>query len=169
MAPLPHPTPTLRRVVVLATVLSCLIWGAGATPTSAATHGWRATMLAQVNAVRAAAGVRPVRLCDALERSAQGYADLMADENYYGHVGPDGSAPWDRMRSQGYSWRTVGENIAAGQVDVGGVMEDWIASPDHYANLVNPAFRHVGFGHAEHAGTQYGEYWVQNFGRGRGC
>lgn len=168
MAPLLRASSTFRRLVVVA-LLVCASVAVGVGPATAVDQGWRVDMLAQVNAVRAAAGVPPVKMCAALGRAAQGYASLMASQDYYAHVGPDGTEPWDRMRGQGYRWRSVGENIAAGQRDVGGVMADWIASPDHYANLVNPAFRHVGFGHAVGEGTQFGNYWVQDFGRGRGC
>jgi len=48
-------------------------------------------------------------------------------------------------------------------------VEAWVDSPGHYANLVNPAYRHVGLGHGSSEGSEYGDYWVQNFGRGRGC
>lgn len=131
--------------------------------------GWRRDMLSRVNAVRAAAGVAPLRPCPALRRSAQGYATLMATDDHYGHVGPDGSQPWDRIQRQGYVWRAAAENIAAGQLTIAQVMSAWVASPAHYADLVNPVFRHVGFGHAGDVDSTYGSYWVQNFGRGHGC
>ena len=70
---------------------------------------------------------------------------------------------------EGYRWRALAENIAAGQRTVADVMAGWIASPGHYANLVNPAYRHVGLGHASSDAGAYGDYWVQDFGRGRGC
>jgi uncharacterized protein YkwD len=93
----------------------------------------------------------------------------MATDDHYGHVGPDGSQPWERMRQQGYAWRAAAENIAAGQMTIDQVMSAWVASTPHYTDLVNPVFRHVGFGHAHNAGSTYGHYWVQNFARGRGC
>lgn len=131
--------------------------------------GWRARMLAAVNAVRADAGVPPLRPCAALRRAAQDYAMVMASRDHFGHVGPDGRAPGDRIRSQGYAWKAVAENIAAGQVSIDEVMAAWIASPGHYANLISPAVRHVGLGYAGSSGSTYGAYWVQEFGRGRGC
>jgi uncharacterized protein YkwD len=94
---------------------------------------------------------------------------LMARTDYYAHVGPDGSAPWDRARSQGYQWQSMGENIAAGQRSIADVMAAWIDSPSHLATLLDPTLRHVGFGHASAASSTYGDYWVQDFGRGRGC
>jgi len=94
---------------------------------------------------------------------------LMASQNYYGHVGPDGRQPWDRMRSQGYRFRQAAENIAAGQTTIEQVMTAWIQSPHHYANLIDRDLRHVGFGFAANVGSTYQTYWVQNFGRGTGC
>jgi uncharacterized protein YkwD len=110
-----------------------------------------------------------VRPCAALRRSAQEYAMVMARTDYYGHVGPDGTQPWDRMRSEGYRWRQAAENIAAGQTTIQQVMTAWIQSPHHYANLIDPDLRHVGFGFAADVSSTYRSYWVQNFGRGKGC
>lgn len=138
-------------------------------PRAAVAPGWRKVMLARMNAIRAAAGVAPLQPCPALRRSAQEYATLMSTRDHYGHVGPDGSQPQERMRRQGYVWSAIGENIAAGQRSVDEVMAAWEDSAGHYANLVNPAYRHVGLGHWSSAGSRYGDYWVQDFGRGRGC
>jgi uncharacterized protein YkwD len=135
----------------------------------AVTPGWRKTMMARINAVRAEAGVAPLRPCPALRRSAQEYATLMSTRDHYGHVGPDGSQPQERMQVQGYVWSAIAENIAAGQRSIDEVMAAWEGSPGHYANLVNPAYRHVGLGHWTSGGSRYGHYWVQDFGRGSGC
>jgi uncharacterized protein YkwD len=126
-------------------------------------------MLARINFVRAAVGVKRLKPCPALRRSAQEYATLMSTHDYFGHVGPDGSSPGERFLREGYRWRASAENIAAGQRSVATVMAAWIDSAGHYANLVNPAYRHVGLGHASSAGGVYGDYWVQDFGRGKGC
>lgn len=94
---------------------------------------------------------------------------LMSARDHYGHTGPDGSQPGERMLREGYRWRAAAENIAAGQRSVEEVMAGWVSSPGHYANLVNPVLRHVGLGHASSPTSGYGDYWVQNFARGRGC
>jgi uncharacterized protein YkwD len=84
-------------------------------------------------------------------------------------VGPDGSQPWDRMSAHGYQWREAAENIAAGFNDVDAVMTGWRNSPGHYANIISPTLEHVGFGSATNPSSIYGNYWVQNFGRGGTC
>ncbi len=93
----------------------------------------------------------------------------MARRDFFGHLGPDGRDPWDRMRAEGYQWRGAGENIAAGQRGVSSVMSSWRRSPAHYAILVNPAFTHVGFGYARDGSSTYTRYWVQEFGFGGRC
>jgi uncharacterized protein YkwD len=143
---------------------------AAAPPTATSSAAaWQEQMLSRVNALRSAAGAAPVALCTRLLSSAQDYASLMANSNYYGHVGPDGSEPWDRMSAHGYQWRGAAENIAAGFSDLDEVMKAWQSSPGHYANIVNPEFEHVGFGMATQDSSTYGTYWVQHFGRGGTC
>lgn len=71
------------------------------------------------------------------------------------------------MKAQAYNWRSAGENIARGQDDVDVVMAAWIASPGHYANLINSNFRHVGLGLTVDASGS--KWWVQDFGSGGTC
>lgn len=134
-----------------------------------AAANWREDMLERLNAFRSEVGAAPLSLCPRLTATAQDYADVMATRNYYGHVGPDGSEPWDRMRSHGYDWSSAAENIAGGYESVEGVVTGWRNSSGHYENIVNPAFTHVGFGHASSATSTYVDYWVQNFGTGGDC
>jgi len=137
--------------------------------TRQATTGWDTRMLSRVNAVRAAVGAQPVTMCPALMTSAQGYAEVMARDDFFGHVGPDGSEPWDRMTASGYRWRNAAENIAAGQPTVYAVMQAWRASAPHLAAITDPAFTHVGFGYARSPSPTYPTYWVQDFGAGGRC
>jgi len=130
---------------------------------------WQNRMLAAVNTLRRAAGVRPLRLCPSLSAAAQDYAVSMASTGHYGHVGVDGSQPWDRMSAHGYSWTGAAENIAGGFSRVPVVMQAWHASAGHYDNLVNPSLQHVGFGKATVAGSPLGTYWVQDFAAGGRC
>jgi uncharacterized protein YkwD len=161
-------------VAIIAALATTVVLGAGAvlgeSPALAATGpGWRMEMLTGMNVVRAAAGVAPLKPCPSLRRAAQQYAMLMSSRDHFGHIGPDGAQPGERMMREGYRWRAYAENIAAGQRTVEDVLADWLASPGHHANLVDPAFRHVGLGHASSGSRSYGDYWVQDFGRGRGC
>jgi len=136
---------------------------------AAADDAWQRQMLTAVNALRTEAGAGPLRLCAPLTAAAEDYARLMASTDYYGHVGPDGSQPWDRMTAQGYAWRAAAENIAAGYDTAVAVLQGWHDSPHHLANLLDPQYRDVGFGRATSPGSKYGTYWVQDFGTGGSC
>jgi uncharacterized protein YkwD len=128
---------------------------------------WRAQMLTRVNELRVRVGATRLTMCAPIERAAQKYADVMAGNGVLSHTGPDGSQPWHRIAAQGYQWRAAGENIARGYPDVGTVMAGWIASPGHYANLINTNFRHVGFGLTKDGSGN--QWWAQKFGAGGSC
>ena len=89
------------------------------------------------------------------------------------HTGPDGSQLPQRVNAAGYAgWTTIGENLAAGQGSVSAVMDAWIKSSSHMANLVKPEYRHVGFGRQMgllKGNTNESWFWVQNFGANGAC
>ncbi len=130
---------------------------------------WRERMLTRLNAVRASAGARPVRMCPALNRSAQRYASQMERDNRVSHTGADGSGAEQRITGGGYRGFMLGENLAAGQPTVAEALGDWRRSPSHYAVMTDPRFRHVGFGFAPGRGAKYATYWVQHLGAGGSC
>lgn len=131
--------------------------------------GWQERMLAQVNALRAESGARPLRMCPALTRSADSYAGEMARDNRFSHTGATGSTAEQRIAAGGYRPALVGETLAAGQPTVTEAMGDWRRSPTHYATMTDPRFRHVGFGYSPGRSPKYATFWVQHFGRGGSC
>jgi uncharacterized protein YkwD len=140
-----------------------------ASATTAKQPTWAMTMLKLVNVQRAKAGVRPFVLCARLSVASGKYARVMARTRHFDHTGPDGRQPWDRGEAEGYHYLAYGENIAVGQPTVRAVMNAWIHSPGHFANIVSPSFTHLGVGHATSTGSRGSEYWVQNFGAGGHC
>lgn len=102
---------------------------------------------------------------DLLVRSAREHSQDMATNGYFSHTGLDGSEPWDRMTSVGYTWSAAGENIAAGQTTAQQVVTAWLTSPGHCSNIMSGSFTEIGVGHAYSATARYGHYWTQNFGR----
>jgi serine protease len=163
-APAPGPTPTPTPVPAPPEL--------GPAPTPAPTpapqpapvpapSGWQQEMLSRINAERAKAGAGPLAVEDRLTRAAQGWSQYMSDHAYFSHFAPDGSGPGQRITAAGYAWRTYGENIAWGQPDVGSVMDAWLHSPGHRANILNPNFKEVGLGLAQGAGSPY---YCQDFG-----
>jgi uncharacterized protein YkwD len=91
----------------------------------------------------------------------------MAVSGVLSHAGPDGSTTRSRARSARYRSDTVGENVAVGYPDVAQVIEAWLASAGHRANLLDPGYRHVGVASAVSADGRV--YWVQVFGRSGSC
>lgn len=109
----------------------------------------------------------PVRLNEALGRAAAIHARDMARHNFLQHRGRDGSSAADRVTRAGYDWRSVGENIAAGQPSPQEVVAGWLRSPGHCANLMEPRFTDMGVAYAVDQKSEAGIYWAQVFGRGR--
>ena len=119
-------------------------------------------ILARVNAERAKAGCKAVVLDPRLTAAAAGHAQDMATNNYFSHTSRDGRSFVDRIKAQGYPVPRS-ENIAAGQPTVTAVMDAWMASADHRANILDCSA--VAMGAASANGGSYGIYWVQDFGR----
>lgn len=126
----------------------------------------RREMLERVNRERRAEGLAPLRREVHLEAAAQSYAEQMLREDFYGHVSPRGETVLDRAKAAGYEVRLVGENIASGPGSVEVVMDGWMDSPPHRANLLSPKFTDFGMGLAAGKTAEGPKIlWVQCFGR----
>src|SRR4051812_9690140 len=101
-----------------------------------------------VNEARAQAGLPPLSENDILGRVAVAYSQRMANENFYGHADPQGKLVNDRIAATSYLAQMSAENIARGQPDPAKVVDDWLHSPGHRANIMNPALREIGAGYA---------------------
>ncbi|MFH9089446.1 sigma-70 family RNA polymerase sigma factor [Streptomyces sp. NPDC017673] len=123
--------------------------------------GTVAQVVALVNKERAAAGCGPVTEDPQLDKAAQGHSDDMAARGYFDHTDPDGAGPGERITAAGYRWSTYGENIAKGQQTPQAVMDSWMNSPGHRANILNCAFKNIGVGVHDGSG---GPWWTQAFG-----
>lgn len=102
-----------------------------------------------------------------LQRAALAHAQDMAKHSRFEHIGSDASRPADRVTRVGYAWRSVGENIAAGFADVEAIVEGWLNSPGHCANIMNPQFTQMGIAFAVDPNSKAGIYWAQVFARPR--
>lgn len=101
-----------------------------------------------------------------LQEAAQEKAGDMARAGYFSHVGPDGKTPWDWLRGVGYDYRYAGENLAVNFIDSKDVVDAWMNSPGHRANILNEHYTEIGIGTA--TGTYKGRETVfiaQYFGR----
>jgi len=87
----------------------------------------------------------------------------MARFGYMSHTGHDGSSPAQRIRAAGYQITgTWAENIARGYRTPAAVMDGWLNSPGHRANIVNCSLRAIGVGAVRSAAGSV--YWTQDFG-----
>ena len=133
-------------------------------------------VLAQTNAARATprncggrrfAAASPLRWSAALAQTALAHSEDMAQHDYFEHRGRDGSDAAQRAARRGYRWKSIGENIAAGQGDPAQAVAGWIASPGHCANLMDPAYTEMGAGYAVAPASRGKIYWTQVFGAPR--
>src|SRR5205814_1609207 len=88
------------------------------------------------------------QLAQGAELRAAQYARDMATYGYMDHTGRDGSSPEERITRSGYRWRETGENLASGIMRPEDAVAGWLRSPEHCANLMDPAFRHMGVAYA---------------------
>lgn len=100
--------------------------------------------------------------------AALGHSNDMQQLNFFSHTGSNGSDPGQRLTNAGYSWRTYGENIAAGQSSVQSVVNGWMNSPGHCANIMNSSFREIAVACVKGGtGNTYGTYWTMVLGTQR--
>lgn len=116
-------------------------------------------LLTSANQARAANGLGPLRLTQALNKSAQMKANDQIANNYWAHVSPSGVQPWYWFQQAGYSYVSAGENLAYGFNTGSEVNTAWINSPTHKDNLLGN-YVDVGFGIANGPSFQGGENTV---------
>lgn len=114
-----------------------------------------------VNIERQKAGLKLLVADTKLSSVARIKSQDMRDNNYFDHQSPKYGSPFDMMKKFGISYRTAGENIAAGQTTAQQVMDSWMNSPGHRANILSDKFTKIGVGYVK--GGSYGTYWTQQF------
>ncbi|MFJ1766063.1 CAP domain-containing protein [Amycolatopsis sp. NPDC088138] len=111
-----------------------------------------------VNDERGKAGCKPLAEESHLTKAAQDYSDDMSARNFFSHTNPEGVTFDQRIKTAGYA-KPGAENIAKGQTSAAQVMESWMNSEGHRANILNCSLTKLGVGF-----TKAGNYWVQDFG-----
>jgi uncharacterized protein YkwD len=86
----------------------------------------------------------PVSWNDKLAAAAMKHSKDMAGNVFLDHTGSDGSSPDDRIKAAGYSSMVWGENIAMGYVSAESVVDGWMVSPGHCANIMNSEYTEIG-------------------------
>ena len=109
-------------------------------------------------------GLSPLVSDDRLTAAARGHSLDMSNQNYFSHDSLDGRTFADRIEDAGYDrWSALGENIAYGYTTPEAVMNGWMNSSGHRANILGDSYCDLGVGYAAD-----GHYWTQDFGRWRG-
>ena len=130
-------------------------------------------LLQQINAARAQArqcgdqsfaAAAPLSWNATLASTAESHSRAMANGNFFDHRDRDGRTPGDRAELAGYSGQRIGENIAAGLDGTRKVVDGWLASPGHCANLMAAQFSELGAAYAVDPTSDAGIYWTALFG-----
>jgi uncharacterized YkwD family protein len=111
-----------------------------------------------VNEIRKDYGLSELKLNTKLCAVAKAKSQDMKDNNYFSHTSPTYGSPFDMIKSFGISYRTAGENIAMGYRTPEEVVDGWMNSEGHRANILNGSFKEIGMGHVAN-----GNYWTQMF------
>jgi len=97
------------------------------------------------NQQRSANGLPALSLNSALSQAATNKAADMFAKNYWAHNAPDGATPWTFIVAAGYSYSAAGENLAKNFLTSSGVVNAWMDSPAHRANVLDSRFVDVGY------------------------
>ena len=111
-----------------------------------------------VNIERAKNGLSPLTYNWELSRVARYKSQDMRKNNYFSHTSPTYGSPFQMMKSFGITYKTAGENIARGYKTPEAVVNGWMNSSGHRANILNSTFTQIGVGYEKD-----GHYWTQMF------
>ncbi len=111
-----------------------------------------------VNVERTKRGLLPLTMDWQLSRVARYKSQDMRDNGYFAHNSPVYGSPFQMIKSFGISYRTAGENIAKGYKTPAAVVNGWMNSAGHRANILNASFTKIGVGY-----VASGNYWTQLF------
>ena len=132
---------------------------------AAAASGPEELLLSLLNSERRAYGLPALRLNVPLSSAAQSYAEYMAAEDLFSHRSRDGTTLVERDEGAGYtSWGFLGENLARGYRVPGAVVDAWMHSPTHRANVLAAEAREAGIGRAASEDKHPTVYWVLEVG-----
>lgn len=110
------------------------------------------------NEERAKHGLSPLKVDLELSKVAHEKSRDMSANGYFSHNSPTYGSPFDMMKSWGISYSSAGENIAKGQRTPQEVVNAWMNSEGHRANILNKSFTHIGVGY-----VAQGNVWTQQF------
>lgn len=125
---------------------------------SSSITAYEAEVVRLVNEIRVENGLKPLTQDWQLSRVARYKSQDMKDLGYFSHTSPTYGSPFTMMKNFGISYRTAGENIAKGHSTPQAVVNAWMNSSGHRANILNSSYTHIGVGY-----VASGNYWTQMF------
>lgn len=111
-----------------------------------------------VNEIRVQNGLKALTYDWELARVARFKSQDMKDNKYFSHTSPVYGTPFQMIKNFGISYRSAGENIAKGYATPQAVVNGWMNSSGHRANILNANYTHIGVGY-----VSGGNYWTQMF------
>ena len=125
---------------------------------SSSVAAFEAEVVRLVNEIRVGRGLKPLTHDWQLSRVARYKSQDMKDFGYFSHTSPTYGSPFEMMKKFGITYRTAGENIAKGYATPEAVVNAWMSSSGHRANILNSSYTHIGVGY-----VVSGNYWTQMF------
>ena len=122
------------------------------------TSAYEKEVIRLVNGIRREYGLSELTENWELSRVARYKSQDMHDKKYFSHTSPTYGSPFDMMKNFGISYRTAGENIAMGYRTPQAVVDGWMNSSGHRANILNSSYKQIGVGYVAD-----GNYWTQMF------
>ena len=119
---------------------------------------YKAEVIRLVNEIRQQNGLRPLTANWELSRVARYKSQDMADRSYFAHNSPTYGSPGQMIKAFGLSYRTAGENIAKGYASPQAVVNGWMNSSGHRANILNASYTQIGVGYVARS-----NHWTQMF------
>ena len=120
--------------------------------------GYEQEVIRLVNEIRAENGLKALTYDWELSRVARYKSQDMKDNGYFSHTSPVYGTPFQMIKNFGISYRSAGENIAKGYSTPQAVVNGWMNSSGHRANILNANYTHIGVGY-----VASGNYWTQMF------
>jgi uncharacterized protein YkwD len=113
-----------------------------------------------INQERGKEGLAPLSEQSQLTQAARLHSQDMACNQFFSHLSPENGDVADRVTAQGYQYSAIGENIAGGYSSPASVVEGWMNSTGHRANIMSGTYTQVGVGYVYLAGSKLGTYWT---------
>lgn len=130
-------------------------------------HPFAAEVVTLTNLERAKTGCPALGISAQLNQAAGNHSLDMALNDYFSHTSLDGRTPWDRIEATGYTYTRAAENIAAGYSTPAAVVQGWMNSAGHRANILNCSLTEIGVGYEylsnDTGAVNYRHYWTQVF------